>query len=79
MEMAFASSPLPARAGDIKSAVVQTIGDAPLKLNEIHHRCEALLSRRISYATVKDCVHKHARGSKAIFERDSHGAYRQRR
>jgi hypothetical protein len=69
---------LPSRAGGIKSAVIETIGEAPLTLKEIHARCERLLGRCVCYATVKDCVHKHTRGSEPIFERIRHGAYRQR-
>jgi hypothetical protein len=59
----MASRPaLPERAGAIKAAVVQVLGraEAPLRLNEIHSRCEATMNCVVSYATVKDCVHKHA-------------------
>ena len=72
-------SPLPARAGAIKEAVVYTVADMPLTLRQIHAQCEELLACRVSYATVKDCVHKHGRGSGALFERVGHGVYRRRR
>jgi hypothetical protein len=39
----------------------------------------SLLGRRVNYATVKDCVHKHTRGREPIFERIRHGAYRRLR
>jgi hypothetical protein len=68
---------LPVRAGAIKDAVVQAVADTPVTLKQIHARCEVLLGRRVSYATVKDCVHKHGRGSGAIFQRVAHGVYRQ--
>jgi hypothetical protein len=64
------------RAGAIKGAVIQAVADTPLTLKQIHAECEALLGRRVSYATVKDCVYKHGRGSRAIFERTGHGVYR---
>jgi hypothetical protein len=50
-----------------------------LTLRQIQARCELLLGRRVRYATVKDCVHKHARGSGAIFDRVAHGVYQRRR
>jgi hypothetical protein len=57
-----AQQPFPARAGDIKRTVIRAVADTPLSLREIHSRCERLLGRPVSYATVEDCVHKHARG-----------------
>jgi hypothetical protein len=69
---------LPPRAGGIKAAVIEAVGETPLTLREIHTRCEKLLGRRVRYRTVKDCVHKHARGRDPVFERIRHGVYRQR-
>ncbi len=66
------------RAGDIKGAVLRAVDDSPRTLKEIHRLCEELLDRRVTHATVKDCVHTHARGSNAIFERVSRGTYRRR-
>jgi hypothetical protein len=69
-----------ARAGAIKQAVIRALelADHPLRLKEIHHACEDQLGRRVSYDTVKDCVHKHARGTMAILARVDHGIYAKR-
>jgi hypothetical protein len=70
----------PARAGATKQAVMRALelADHPLRLKEIHQACEDQLGRPISYDTVKDCVHKHARGPKAILARVNHGTYTRR-
>lgn len=66
-----------ARAGATKRAVIRALelANHPLRLREIHHACEEQLDRPVSYATVKDCVHKHARGREAILVRVGHGSY----
>lgn len=65
------------RAGDIKAAVVQTLelSAVPMSLRDVHLACEELLGREVPYTTVKDCVHKHARGADQRFERVRHGTY----
>ncbi len=54
------------------------LADHPLRLKEIHRACEEQLDRQVDYHTVKDCVHKHARGTGAILARVSHGIYTRR-
>ena len=65
------------RAGDIKTAVVQTLelSAVPMSLRDVHRACEELLGRKVPYSTVKDCVHKHSRGVGPRFKRVRHGLY----
>jgi hypothetical protein len=68
---------IPRRAGDIKAAVIRTLelSADPVPIAQIHSACEEFLGRPIKYDTIKDCVHKHSRGSAAMFTRTSHGRY----
>ena len=67
----------PPRAGDVKTAVVQTLelSAVPMSLRDVHRACEKLLGREVLYTTVKDCVHKHSRGVRPRFNRVRHGLY----
>ena len=65
------------RIGEIKGAVVRALelADEPLSLGEIRRRCEEQLGRSVNASTVKDCVHKNARGANPLFSRVGHGRY----
>jgi hypothetical protein len=69
------------RIGEVKSAVIHVLelADGPLSLGEVRQRCEELLGRAVNASTVKDCVHKNARGINPLFSRVEHGRYVERR
>ena len=50
--------------------------DGPLRAREIHAAAEKLAGTQLSWNTVKDCLHKHARRPESLIERVSHGRYR---
>jgi len=52
--------------------------DGPLRAREIHASAEGLVGMPLSWNTVKDCLHKHARRPDSPIERVSHGRYRHR-
>ena len=66
------------RAGAIQDAVIQVLASAerPLRAREIHAAAEKLAGAALSWNTVKDCLHKHARRPHSPIERVSHGRYR---
>jgi hypothetical protein len=68
------------RAGAVQAAVVQALAAAAgsLRAREIHEIAENLAGTPISWNTVKDCLHKHARRPDSPIERVSHGRYRHR-
>ncbi|MFN2468010.1 MAG: hypothetical protein ABR521_07790 [Gaiellaceae bacterium] len=66
------------RAGAIQEAVIRVLAAAerPLRAREIHVAAEKLAGTPLSWNTVKDCLHKHARRPDSPIERVSHGRYR---
>jgi Fe2+ or Zn2+ uptake regulation protein len=50
--------------------------DEPLRAREIHKAAEKLAGKPLSWNTVKDCLHKHARRRGSPIERVSHDRYR---
>jgi hypothetical protein len=52
--------------------------DKPLQAREIHSAAEKLAGTQLSWNTVKDCLHKHARRAGSPIERLGHGCYRYR-
>jgi hypothetical protein len=68
------------RAGAVQQAVIRALSEAdrPLRAREIHQAAQKLAGTRLSWNTVKDCLHKHARRSDSPIERVSHGRYRHR-
>jgi hypothetical protein len=71
-------SQIPPRAGAIQETVIQVLASAerPLRAREIHATAEKLAGTALSWNTVKDCLHKHARRPHSPIERVSHGSYR---
>jgi hypothetical protein len=57
--------------------VIRTLelSSKPLSLEQIRQSCEQFLGRPVNRSTVKDCVHKHARGDNALFLRTQRGRY----
>jgi HB1, ASXL, restriction endonuclease HTH domain len=70
-------SQLPRRAGAVQEAVIRVLATAerPLQAREIHAAAQELTGRPLSWNTVKDCLHKHARRPDSPIERVSHGRY----
>ena len=68
------------RAGTVQAAVIQALTDAdrPLRAREIHQAAQKLAGTPLSWNTVKDCLHKHARRPESPVERVGHGRYRRR-
>ena len=66
------------RAGAIQDRVIRVLASAerPLRAREIHAAAEKLAGTALSWNTVKDCLHKHARRADSPIERVSHGSYR---
>jgi hypothetical protein len=64
----------------VKAAVIQVLADAnrPLRAQEVHAAAQELAGEQLSWNTVKDCLHKHARRAGGPIERVSHGCYRYR-
>jgi hypothetical protein len=52
--------------------------DRPLRAREIHGAAQKLAGTSLSWNTVKDCLHKHARRPESLIERVGHGRYRHR-
>jgi len=50
--------------------------DRPLRAREIHAAAQKLAGTSLSWSTVKDCLHKHARRPESLIERVGHGRYR---
>jgi hypothetical protein len=61
----------------VKEAVIQVLAMAerPLRAREIHAAAEKLAATPLSWNTVKDCLHKHARRRDSPVERVGHGRY----
>ena len=68
------------RAGAIQEAVIRALAtaDRPLRAREIHAAAEEAAGIPLSWNTVKDCLHKHARRPDSPIERVSHGRYQHR-
>jgi hypothetical protein len=68
------------RAGTVQAAVIEALAGAsgPLHAREIHAAAQIVAQEPLSWNTVKDCLHKHARRSDSPIERVSHGCYRHR-
>lgn len=68
------------RAGAVQQAVIRVLAQAerPLRAREIHQAAQKLAGTPLSWNTVKDCLHKHARRPGSPIERVSHGRYRHR-
>jgi hypothetical protein len=68
------------RAGVAKKAVFQALANAerPLQAREIHAAAEEMVGMPLSWNTVKDCLHKHARRPGSPVQRVGHGRYRSR-
>jgi hypothetical protein len=66
------------RAGATQEAVIRVLAAAerPLRAREIHAAAEKLAGTPLSWNTVKDCLHKHARRPDSPIGRVSHGRYR---
>jgi hypothetical protein len=73
-------SQIPRRAGAVQEAVIRALAEAdrPLRAREIHHAAQKLAGTTLSWNTVKDCLHKHARRRDSPLERVGHGRYRHR-
>jgi hypothetical protein len=73
------SQPRP-RAGAVQAAVIQALAEAdrPLRAREIHTAAQKLAGTPLSWNTVKDCLHTHARRPGSPIERVTHGRYRHR-
>ena len=73
-----AQSQIRPRAGAIQEAVIQVLASAerPLRAREIHAAAEELAGTALSWNTVKDCLHKHARRPDSLIQRVGHGSYR---
>jgi hypothetical protein len=73
-------SQLQPRTGAVQAAVIQALAEAdrPLRAREIHTAAQKLAKTPLSWNTVKDCLHKHARRPGSPVERVSHGRYRYR-
>ena len=50
--------------------------EGPLRAREVHAAAEELAGTPLSWNTVKDCLHKHARRPDSPIERVGHGRYR---
>jgi hypothetical protein len=68
------------RSGDVQKTVIRVLAaaDRPLRAREIHAAAQELAEAPLSWNTVKDCLHKHARRADNPIERVSHGRYRHR-
>ena len=73
-------SQIPRRAGAVQEAVIRALAGAerPLRAREIHEAAEKLAGTPLSWNTVKDCLHKHARRPDSPLERVGYGRYRHR-
>ena len=73
-------SQIPPRAGAVHEAVIRALAGAerPLRAREIHEAAQKLAGTPLSWNTVKDCLHKHARRPDSPLERVGHGRYRHR-
>jgi hypothetical protein len=62
----------------VQEAVIRVLAaaDRPLRAREVHEAAEELVGRPVSWNTVKDCLHKHARRPGSPIERVSRGRYR---
>jgi hypothetical protein len=71
---------MPPRAGAVQNAVIRVLAtaDLPLRAREIHAAAEKLAGTPLSWNTVKDCLHKHARRPDSPIERVGHGRHRHR-
>jgi len=50
--------------------------DRPLRAREVHSAAEELAGTRLSWNTVKDCLHKNASRPDSPIDRVSHSRYR---
>jgi hypothetical protein len=68
------------RIGAVIGAVITVpeLADRPMRAHEIHGAAEELVGARLSWNTVKDCLHKTARRPDSPIERVDHGCYRHR-
>jgi len=68
------------RAGAIQEAVFRVLVEAgrPLRALQVHTAAQELAGIPLSWNTVKDCLHKHARRPGSPVERVGHGCYRHR-
>ena len=68
------------RAGAVQEAVLRVlaVADGPLRAREIHSAAQDMAGEPLSWNTVKDCLHKHARRPDSSIERVGHGRYRHR-
>ena len=68
------------RAGAVQAAVIRALAhaDRPLRAREIQAAAQKLVGTPVSWNTVKDCLHKHARRPGSPIERVSHGRYQHR-
>jgi hypothetical protein len=68
------------RAGAIQAAVIRALAEAggPLRAYEIHAAAEELAGTRLSWNTVKDCLHTNAGRPDSPIERVGHGLYKHR-
>ncbi len=75
-----AQSQLRRRAGAVQEAVIGVLAAAEgsLRAREIHQAAEKQVGSPLSWNTVKDCLHKHARRPGGSVERVGHGRYRHR-
>ena len=66
-----------ARAGRVYRAVETVIADAgePLRVKEIHRRCEVILDESVSWSTVKQFLFEHSRGASPQVTRVGYGLY----
>jgi hypothetical protein len=71
-------SQIPRRAGAVQAAVIAALARAeqPLRAREVHAAAEELAATRLSWNTVKDCLHKNARRPTSPIERVRHGLYK---
>jgi HB1, ASXL, restriction endonuclease HTH domain len=66
------------RDGAVQEAVIRALAEAkrPLQAREIHQAAQKLAGMPLSWNTVKDCLHKHARRPESPIEHVGHGRYR---
>lgn len=65
----------------MRNAVFQVLAasEKPLRAREVHTAAETLAGEPLAWSSVKDCLHKNARGPDSPIERVSHGRYWHRR
>ena len=64
------------RTGLVQETVKHVLLSAgkPLRVKEIHKRCEEVLGTPVNYSTVKDCL-REKRRAQPLFDRVAHGTY----